>query len=184
VAEVPAMDFLMVDGEGDPGKSEAFTQAVEALFSLSFTIKFACKKSGRPDYAVMPLEGLWWADDMTAFTAEPRGGRRDEWKWTLMIRQPGFITRELVQEAREELRGKKKLPAMGKVRLKSFTEGLSAQLLHVGPFEQEGPEIARIHAEIAARGKKPRGKHHEIYLSDMRRTAPGKWKTILRQPMG
>ncbi len=179
VVDVPAMSFLMADGEGDPGSSEAFAQAVEALFALSYAIKFSCKRSNRPDYGVMPLEGLWWADDPGAFSA----GRREEWKWTLMIRQPSFVTREMVQEQREGLRGKKELPGMGKVRLKSFTEGLCVQLLHQGPFEQEGPEVRRLHEEIARRGKRTRGKHHEIYLSDMRRLPPGKWKTILRQPM-
>jgi hypothetical protein len=179
VVDVPAMSFLMADGEGDPDTSPAFAQAVEALFSLSFTIKFACKKGGRPDYAVMPLEGLWWADDPGAFVE----GRKEEWKWTLMIRQPDFVTREMVQAAREELRGKKDLPAMGRVRLKKFTEGLAAQVLHVGPFDAEGPAIARLHDEIAARARKIRGKHHEIYLSDTRRLPPGKWKTIIRQPM-
>jgi hypothetical protein len=181
VAEVavPGFRFLMVDGTGDPNTSKEYAEAVEALFSVSYTAKFMVKKGPHPvDYAVMPLEGLWWADDMTTF------GRDDkkDWKWTAMILQPEAVSDEVIRAAIAEVRKKKALPGLERLRLERFTEGKCAQVLHVGPFSQEGPTIERLHAFIDERGKR-RGKHHEIYLSDIRRADPSKWKTIVRQPM-
>ena len=176
---VPPFRYLMVDGMGDPNTSPEFAQAIEALFAVSYTTKFAVKKSPQPcDYAVMPLEGLWWADDMSAFTTGDKAG----WKWTMMILQPSFVKDEVIKDAIAEVGKKKKLPAIDKLRLEEFPEGLCAQILHVGPFSEEGPTIARLHEYIDAR-KGRTGKHHEIYLSDIRRADPKKWKTILRQPM-
>jgi hypothetical protein len=179
--DVPSLTYLMVDGEGDPNTSEAFQEAIEALYSLSYTLKFTLKKSPRAiDYGVMPLEGLWWADDPRAFYE----AKKSTWKWTAMIVQPEFIARAQVDAAFEQVRKKKNPAALGRVRFDTLSEGPSAQVLYVGPFADEGPTIQRMHEFIHACGKKLRGKHHEIYLSDPRRTAPEKLKTILRQPMG
>lgn len=177
--EVPPFQFLMIDGEGDPNASQAYAQAVEALFSVSYTAKFMVKKRAQGiDYAVMPLEGLWWSDDMSAFVANDRS----KWKWTMMIMQPHFVEAALIQESIAEVKRKKSLSAVSELRLEDFTEGLCAQTLHVGPFSEEGPTIQRIHDFIVARSALA-GKHHEVYLSDIRRADPGKWRTIIRQPM-
>lgn len=177
--EVPRLRFVMVDGQGDPNTSQSCKQAVEALFSVSYTAKFMVKKGPQAiDYAVMPLEGLWWADDMSVFAANDRA----QWMWTMMIMQPEFVADEVVEAAMAEVRRKKAAPAIDRLRLESFSEGLCAQVLHVGPFSEEGPTIERLHDFIDARGGRA-GKHHEIYLSDLRRADPRKWKTIIRQPM-
>lgn len=177
--EVPSFQFLMIDGEGDPNTSQAYAQAIEALYAVSYTAKFMVKKGPQAiDYAVMPLEGLWWADDMSAFAT----GDKSKWKWTMMIMQPDFVDAAVIQAAVDEVRRKKALPAVGQLRLEKFAEGLCAQVLHIGPFSEEGPAIQRVHDFIKARSALT-GKHHEIYLSDIRRASPDKWKTIVRQPM-
>ena len=177
--DVPRFNFLMVDGKGDPNTAIAYKQAVEALFSLSYTLKFKIKKGPLAiDYGVMPLEGLWWADDMENFGNIPK----DDWLWTAMIMQPEMIDQHLVDEVSESLKKKKELPALGKVRLEAFEEGRAAQTMHIGPFSEEGPTIQKVHEYIRELGFTNRGKHHEIYLSDIRRAAPEKWKTIIRQP--
>ena len=180
IVDVAEMNFFMVDGQGDPNSSQGFQDAVEALYSLSYTLKFTIKM-GEPavDYGVPPLEGLWWADDISAFTS----GRKDDWKWTLMIMQPEFVTPDLVDGAIEKVRTKKNPPALSKVRFKSFREGLGAQILHVGPYSEEGPTIEKLHTFIQESGRELTGKHHEIYLGDPRRAAPEKLRTIIRQPM-
>jgi hypothetical protein len=177
--DVPAMNFLVLDGEGDPNHAPAYAEAVETLFTLAYTLKFMVKKAGEVDYGVMPLEGLWWADDMKDFGLKDKS----DWKWTMMIMQPEVITRELVSRAMIDVQKKKNLPAIAKVRFESFTEGRCAQLMHIGPFSAEGPNIAKVHDFIEASGHALAGKHHEIYLSDIRRSDPSKWKTIIRQPM-
>jgi hypothetical protein len=179
--DVPPLTYLMVDGEGDPNTSPAFVQAIEALYSLSYTLKFSLKKGPKPvEYGVMPLEGLWWADDPHAFHRQDKS----TWKWTAMILQPEFIDSNKVDAAFNEVRKKKKKPvALDRVRLETLHEGAAAQILYVGPFSAEGPTIQRIQDFIHAAGKELSGKHHEIYLSDPRRTAPEKLKTIIRQPM-
>lgn len=177
--EVPAFKFLMVDGKGDPNTTQEYAQAVEALFSVSYTAKFMVKKGPQQlDYSVMPLEGLWWADDLSAFVANDR----TKWKWTMMIMQPDFVADEVIDAAIAAVQSKKQFPAIDKLRLEEFTEGRCAQVLHVGPFTEEGPTIERVHEFISARSGLA-GKHHEIYLSDIRRADPKKWKTIIRQPM-
>ncbi|HYD59498.1 MAG TPA: GyrI-like domain-containing protein [Noviherbaspirillum sp.] len=177
--EVPTFNFLMVDGEGDPNTSKEYAEAVEALFSVSYTAKFMVKKGPKKlDYAVMPLEGLWWADDMSVFVANDK----TRWKWTMMIMQPSFVENEVVESAIAEVRKKKNLPGTSKLRLEAFSEGRCAQILHIGPFSEEGPTIKRVHEFIDSRTGIT-GKHHEIYLSDIRRADPKKWKTIVRQPM-
>jgi len=176
---VPPLKYLMIDGKGDPTTSQEYADAVAALFSVSYTTKFAVKKGSQmTDYAVMPLEGLWWADDWSAFTA----GDREKWNWTMMILQPSFVPDETIENAVSEVRKKKNLPALPKLRLEEFSEGRCAQIMHIGPFSAEGPTIERLHEFILNHGNLA-GKHHEIYLSDIRRADPTKWRTILRQPM-
>jgi hypothetical protein len=177
--KVPRFTYLMIDGQGDPNTSADYAAAVEALFTVSYTAKFMVKKGPtKQDYAVMPLEGLWWADDLGAFAANDRTG----WRWTMMILQPAFATRQVLRAAMTEVTKKKALSAVAQLRIESFTEGRCAQILHVGPFSAEGPTIERLHAYIDAHSAR-RGKHHEIYLTDIRRAAPARWKTIIRQPM-
>jgi hypothetical protein len=177
--DVPTFRFLMVDGHGDPDTSQEYAQAVEALFSVSYAAKFMVKKGAQGiDYSVMPLEGLWWADDMAAFIVDDKS----KWNWTMMILQPHFADDSVIQAAISDIKRKKGLPANGELRLENLTEGCCAQVLHIGPFSEEGPTVKRVHDFIDARTG-PAGKHHEIYLSDIRRAAPAKWKTIIRQPM-
>jgi hypothetical protein len=178
VVDVPAMQFLMIDGEGDPNTGAAFGQAVSALFSVAYTLKFMVRGSAALDYHVMPLEGLWWSPDGAVFTAN----RRADWRWTAMIMQPEQVTPELFAEARVRAARKKDLPALPDLRLETFREGLAVQVLHRGPFANEAPVIVELHEFIAAQGHQLRGKHHEIYLNDVTRTAPEKLRTILRQP--
>lgn len=178
IVDVPEMNFLMIDGHGDPNTSIEYRQAIEALYSVSYTLKFSVKKAGVADYGVLPLEGLWWVDDMSKFSTDDK----DAWKWTAMIMQPKFVTKQLFAEAIEAVK-KKELPALTIMEFKPFVEGLSAQIMHIGPYAEEGPTIQRLHEFIKAQGHGLRGKHHEIYLSDPRRCAPEKIKTIIRQPM-
>ncbi len=179
LVDVPAMNFLMVDGKGDPNTSEAYAEAIEALYSVSYTLKFMIKKGALGiNYGVMPLESLWWVEDMTQFDAE----KKDDWLWTAMIMQPDFISKEMVMEAKESVRKKKNPKALDKLRFETFKEGPCAQIMHVGPFSEEGPTIEKVHELIQSKGHHLAGKHHEIYLSDIRRAAPEKWKTVVRQP--
>jgi len=178
--QVPEMQFLMVDGEGDPNTSQDFQDAVEALYSLSYTLKFMIKKGEQQiDYKVLPLEGLWWTEDMADFSPE----NKKDWHWTVMIMQPEYVTTALVDQAREQVKHKKDPVALSHVRFESYTEGQSAQIMHIGPFSEEGPTVEKLHTYIREQGLDLRGKHHEIYLSDTRRAAPENWKTILRQPV-
>ena len=179
IVDVPEMNFLTIDGHGDPNTSKDFAEAIEALFGVSYTAKFMVKKGpAAVDYSVMPLEGLWWAENMAEFSAE----RKEDWDWKLMIMQPAYATEEVLRTAMEEVRKKKNPPALVKLRLESYHEGPAAQTLYIGPFADEEPTIRRIHQFIIDSGYRLHGKHHEIYLSDMRRTAPEKLKTIIRQP--
>jgi hypothetical protein len=177
--DVPAMNFLMIDGKGNPNTSPEYMAAVEALFGVSYTLKFMVKKGKAVDYAVMPLEGLWWVDDMTKFSAD----LKDEWKWTSMIMQPQYVTADDFKVAVEQVRKKKDSPALSKLRFESFHEGPSVQIMHIGPFSAEGPNIAKMHAFILNSGHALSGKHHEIYLNNPAKSAPEKLKTVLRQPM-
>lgn len=178
IVDIPAMNFLLVDGEGAP-TSPQFSEAIEALFSVSYTLKFMIKKGKGVDYVVMPLEGLWWVDDMTKFSADQKG----EWKWTAMIMQPKYVTADDVKGAVEQVKKKKNPAALSKVRFENFKEGAAAQIMYVGPFSDEGPSIAKIHAQIQGGGHTLSGKHHEIYLNNPATTAPEKLKTVIRQPM-
>lgn len=185
--EVPRLQYLMVDGAGDPNTSQIYKDAVTALFPLAYTLKFASREKFGIDTVVMPLEGLWHAPDMESFTS-----KRDKsaWLWTLMIMVPDQVTPEMFAEAVDSVaakEAKKKRtpsPALRSVRLETLDEGLSAQTLHVGPFDDEGPVLDDLHHRfIPENGLQLTGRHHEIYLSDMRRVAPEKLRTILRQPV-
>ncbi|WP_127500616.1 GyrI-like domain-containing protein [Actinoplanes solisilvae] len=174
VVDVPELRYLMIDGHGDPNAG-GFAEATAALYPLAYRLKFASKKTLGRDYVVMPLEGLWWAEDMQTFTA---ARDKTRWDWTLMIMVPDWIDAGLFEDVRSEVDGH---PA---VRLETLAEGRCVQTLHIGSYDDEGPVLARMHEEfIAAQGLRMVGKHHEIYLSDARRTAPEKLRTILRQPV-
>jgi hypothetical protein len=179
LVDVPAFNFIMIDGQGAPA-SPQFQQSIEALYSIAYTIKFAKKKRETVDYPVMALEGLWWAEDMGVFGRENEN--RDLWNWTLMILQPEVVSKIDFESGREAALIKKANPLIKVVRLESFREGTAAQIMHIGPFATEGPVIQRIHQQIAEIGGRLAGKHHEIYLSDFRKTDPAKLKTVLRQP--
>jgi hypothetical protein len=182
---VPKMNFLMIDGMGDPGTSQAYQDAIGALYNVAYTLKFMMKLKVKPavDYPVMPSEGLWWVKGVEQFTMEQLMGRRDEWQWTMMIMQPDVITREHVAQAIDEVERKKNPPSLDKIRFDTLEERTCAQIMHLGPYAAEQPTIERLHAFIIESGYAPRGKHHEIYLGDPRRTKPEKLKTVLRQPM-
>jgi hypothetical protein len=180
IVDVPEMNFLMIDGTGDPNTAQDYKDAVEALYSVAYTLKFIVKRGeSRIDYGVMPLEGLWWVDDMSQF----RETRKDLWKWTSMIMQPKYINKDMFNEACEQVRKKKNLPGLSKMRFVDFYEGSAAQIMYIGPYSSEGPTIKRLHEYIEENGYELSGKHHEIYLGDPRRSAPEKLKTIIRQPM-
>ncbi|MGD2101472.1 MAG: GyrI-like domain-containing protein [Acidimicrobiia bacterium] len=178
IVDVPQMQFLRIDGEGAP-ESEAYTTAIGWLYGVAYPVKFASKLQLDKDYTVMPLEGLWWAEDFSAFTE----GDRDAWKWTAMIMQPDWITDEILDGAVEKASGKLGEPPAS-LRLEPFTERLSVQIMHIGPYSAEAPTIARLHREfIPENGLTENGHHHELYLGDPRRTAPERLKTVLRQPV-
>ena len=180
MVEVPPMNFIMVDGTGDPNTEASYEAAIEALYSVAYTIKFIVKgRSADLDFVVPPLEGLWWAEDMAAFAESDK----DAWQWTMMVMMPEPVDRELFAQGGETAREKKRLAAIDEVRFEEFAEGLSAQVMHIGPYAEEAPTIERLHAFIAEQGHERRGKHHEIYLSDPRRTKPEKLKTVIRQPV-
>lgn len=179
LVDVPQMQFVMIDGVGDPNTSKAFETATQWLYGTSYPLKFISKKQMQKDYVVPPLEGLWWADDMNDFVT----GSRENWKWTLMIMAPDWITSDMFNQSVEKAMGK-----MGErpdsIRLEAFAEGQAAQIMHVGPYSEEAPTIARLHDEfLPQNGLTENGLHHEIYLSDPRKTAPEKMKTVLRQPV-
>jgi len=177
LADVPTMNYLMIDGIGDPVKSKDYMEAIQTLYPLAYAIKFMVKKQGT-DYGVMPLEGLWWADDLEHFLDD-----RDAWKWTSMIMQPSFVMNDIVEAALEQVKQKKALPAIDKVRFAALDEGKAAQVMHLGPFADERPTIEKLHAFIVENGYERSGKHHEIYLTDPLKTAPGRMKTVIRQPV-
>ena len=180
VVDAPAMNFLMIDGKGDPNTSQEYADAVQTLYPVAYAIKFACKRELEQDFGVMPLEGLWWSEDMRNFgTAD-----KSNWLWTAMIMQPDMVTATLVERAVEKTRNKKNLPSLDKLRFETYDEGRAAQVMYVGPYADEGATIAMLHEFIAKQGGRLEGAkhHHEIYLSDPRRTDPSKLKTVIRQP--
>ena len=180
VVEVPPMQFLMVDGHGDPNVAQEYAEALEALYAVAYKLKFASKRTLERDYTVPPLEGLWWADDMDAFAARDKS----RWDWTMMIMQPAWITAAMFDDARAVVEKQKNPPALANMRLATYQEGLAVQILHIGPYDAEAPTLHRLHHEfMPANGYTFNGKHHEIYLSDPRRVAPEKLQTVLRQPV-
>jgi len=180
VVDVPQMNFLMIDGQGDPNTSQEYQEAMTALYTISYQLKFTIKqRDPELDYVVPPLEGLWWAEDMEVFSLNDK----DAWQWTAMILAPDQVTQALFEKAVEEVQRKKDLPGLVRLRLERYHEGLSVQIMHIGPYAEEAPTIEKLHAFAREEGYRLRGKHHEVYLSDPRRTAPDKIKTVIRQPV-
>ena len=179
IVEVPPLEFLMIDGRGDPNTSTAYNEAVEALYAASYAVRAVTKSNLGKVHTVGPLEGLWSADDPEVFRTRDKGA----WAWTMMITQPDWVTADLVEEAVAAAQ-KKRLPGLDLIRSERYTEGRSVQILHVGPYDDEAPTLERLHREfLPANGFAPTGRHHEIYLSDARKTEPARLKTILRQPV-
>lgn len=178
---VPALRFLCIDGSGDPATNPDYAAAIQALYSVAYTAKYAVKAAGGPPVRLFPLEALWWSDDPDAFTS----GRREDWHWTMMLRIPGEVSDDVIDHAAEEVATKRAMPAARRLRLAEVEEGPAAQVLHIGPYDTEGPTIARLHDFIRSRGfslSAPDLRHHEIYLSDPRRCPIGRLRTIIRQP--
>ena len=178
IVEVPRLQFVMVDGEGAPG-NDTYALALKWLYAISYGLKFMSKNDLGKDYVVSPLEGLWWADDMSVF----RKRSKDQWLWTMMLMQPDWIDAGMFEHALDKAKIKFGEPPAS-LRLAWFEEGLSVQILHIGPYADEGPVIARLHESFLPENNLvENGHHHEIYLGDPRRTAPEKLKTILRHPV-
>ncbi|BEH02042.1 GyrI-like domain-containing protein [Brooklawnia propionicigenes] len=180
LVEVPPLHYLMIDGHGDPNTSPAFAEAIETLYPIAYKLKFASKQGLGRDYVVPPLEGLWWADDMDAFSNRDKS----QWDWTLLLLVPDWIDQAMVDAAVEQVAAKDPPARLGDVRFDLLDEGLCVQTLHIGSFDDEGPVLQKLHEEfIPSQGLRPIGHHHEIYFSDFRRTAPDKLRTLLRQPV-
>lgn len=179
IVDVPEMQFVMVDGMGTPGTSEVYLAALQALYSVSYALKFMSKIEMERDYVVPPLQGLWWADDLKSYIDDDK----EKWRWTMMIMAPNWLNQTHFEAARNKAEAKLgSLP--DSVRFEKYHEGLGVQILHIGPYADEAPTIAKLHNEfLPANGLAETGHHHEIYLSDPRRAAPEKLKTILRQPV-
>jgi len=183
IVEVPELAFLMLDGRGDPNSAEEYQAALQALYGVAYTLKFTLKKAApERDFKVAPLEGLWWTDGEPP-SSEALQADRDAWNWTMMIAVPDDVTAAEVAAAADAAARRRPLPAAALVRLERFAEGQAAQVMHIGPYAEEAPTIARLHEFVAEQGYELRGRHHEIYLGDPRRTAPERLKTVLRHPV-
>lgn len=181
VCDVPRLQYLMIDGHGDPNSSQEFQTAITALYPIAYKLKFASKKILGRDYTVMPLEALWWADDMSSFTS---ARDKSQWDFTLMIMQPDWITQDMFNAAVDQVATKNPPQSLDKVRFESLDEGKCVQTMHIGSFDSESGILAQMHDDfIPSHGLRMTGKHHEIYLSDFRKVAPDKLRTILRQPV-
>ena len=180
IVDVPEMAFLMIDGVGAPGSPD-YVLAIETLYGVAYKLKFDSKADPGIDYVVMPLEALWWAEDFAVF--QPDSEDRESWQWRAMIAQPDHITKAMFKAAVAQVREKKGNLALDKLRRERFHEGLSVQVMHIGPYTDEGPTIAAMHQHAEDEGYALRDHHHEIYISDPNRTAPEKLKTVLRQPI-
>lgn len=178
IIEVPKMKYLQVHGEGDPNIDPSYKEAIEALYSIAFTIKFMCKKEDK-DFVVMPLEGLWYSENCSVFVNK----EKEKWQWTMIVMMPDFVTDIMFKEAVELAKKKKDNSKIDEVFLEEYKEGLAVQTLHVGSYDEEAPVISEMHKFVTDQGYKLEGKHHEIYLSDPRKVAVEKLKTILRQPI-
>jgi hypothetical protein len=180
LVEVPPLRYLMVDGKGDPNTSEAYPAAIAALYAVAYTLKAASKSQLDRDYTVPPLEGLWWAKDMKAFARNDR----QRWLWTMMLMVPDWIGPRMIDAAIAKAGQKKAALDLSNLRVEALEEGRAVQVLHIGSYADEAPVIADMHDRfMVENGLVPVGKHHEIYLSDPRKSAPDKLKTILRQPV-
>lgn len=180
IVDVPPQQFVSITGAGDPNTSDEYANAVAALYAVAYTIKFTSKNVLERDFVVGPLEGLWWADDYTVFTTREKSA----WKWQLLINQPAWITPEMIEDTTAAAMAKKNNPAIGDVRRQTLSESTCAQVLHIGPYDAEAPTLAKLHDGWLTKHKyELSGLHHEIYLSDPRRTEPAKLKTVLRQPV-
>lgn len=181
VVTVPPLRYLMIDGHGDPNTSEQYRDALQTIFPLAYALKFLSKRELDRDYTVMPLEALWWAEDMASFTT---ARDKSQWDWTALNLIPDWITDDHVEQARAAVRSRGGAPALDALRVETLDEGLCVQTLHVGSYDDEAPVLAELHdVFIPESGLTMTGRHHEIYLSDARRTAPEKLRTILRQPV-
>jgi hypothetical protein len=180
LVEVPDLQYLMIDGHGDPN-APAFSEAVTALYPVAYKLKFASKQTLGRDYVVMPLEGLWWAEDIRTFTTARDKSR---WSWTVMTMVPDWITIDMFAGAVQHAGAKNRPARLDDVRFQTLREGHSVQALHVGAFDDEAPLVEKLHQFITDNGLTPTGQHHEIYLSDFRTTEPAKRRTIVRQPAG
>lgn len=181
VLDVPTMNYLMVDGHGDPNSSPEFADALEALYPVAYKLKFASKKEKGRDYVVPPLEALWWAEDVSVFTS---ARDKSQWDWTAMLIVPEWLNQDDVAAAVAIVESKNPPARIGDVRFESLTEDLCVQTLHIGSFDDEGPLIREMHEKfIPEHGLKLTRKHHEIYFSDFRKTAPEKLRTLIRQPV-
>jgi hypothetical protein len=177
--EVPNLNYLMIDGKGNPNTSPIYSDTVSALYKFAYAIRFFMRDEEGVDFGVMPLEGLWWVEDMNLFSQESK----EDWLWTMMILQPEPVTPEIVETVRPLVFAKHKLPQLEEIRFETYSEGRSAQVMHHGPYAAEKPTIDRLHAFIREHNCQPHLKHHEIYLNDPQRTAPEKLLTIIRQPV-
>jgi hypothetical protein len=180
IIDVPEGKFVTIVGRGAPG-GPAYYAALNALYSITYAIKFRCKAEGK-DFTVMTLEGLWWWDD-PSITDLDDAPPREEWNWKSMIRIPDFVTENIVEDAKKIVKEKKGIKEADKIKFEAFYEGVSAQIMHIGPYSEEGPTAKRLHNFIGESGYRMRGLHHEIYVSDPRRVSPERLKTILRQPI-
>jgi hypothetical protein len=189
LVQVPCFQFAMIDGAiekgSEPGKSPSFAEATQALYSISYTLKFMLKKrkTNAIDYPVMALEGLWWVEDGVFDITI-----KDNWFYTLMILQPDVITEEIFSEGMDQVRKKKgDSPFLSKLRLEKFEEGQCVQTMHIGPYATEPATVERMRVFALENGYQDRvglgGKHHEIYLGDPRKADPAKLKTVLRHPV-
>lgn len=180
VITIPPLNYLMINGHGDPNTTPDYSASVSALYTLSYTLKFDLKKRGEtPDYKVFPLQGLWWSSNMDDFLT----GNKSNWDWTMMIAQPDWITPEEIEKAKTKALAKVTQAVLDRVRFETYDEGLVVQLMHIGPYSAEGPNIARMHQFAFDQGYQLTGKHHEIYLKDPNKAAPEKLKTVIRQPI-
>ncbi|OLT37203.1 GyrI-like domain-containing protein [Rhodococcus sp. BGS-1C] len=181
IVDVPPLQYLMVDGHGDPNSAQEYTDAIASLYPVAYALKTASKESLGKDYVVTPLEALWWATDMDVFTTNRD---KSQWRWTAMIMVPDWIDRSMFDAAVAAVRTKKRPVSLDLVRLETLIEGRCVQRLHVGPYAEEETVLAELHERfIPDNGLEMTGKHHEIYLSDARRVEPSKLRTILRQPV-
>jgi hypothetical protein len=181
VVTVPPLNYLMIDGEGNPNTSPIYPQTVSALYSLSYALRAISKAANRV-FTVMPLEGLWAFKGMQEEPFDITEADKDRFIWTMMILQPPHITATMFNEALANVRKKDTSERLNTVRFECYDEGEVVQILHLGPYSTEAPTVARLHDTIADNGWQLRGKHHEIYLSDPRKVAPEKMKTVIRQP--